>query len=159
MTELVNLSIKLLFSNFFQVQLFENSIKSEHISASDMYALFQACKLIDMMLTLRTSSILLYHWMFFDSSGKEGLFLHLDHKIRKASINIQTPSALPQSMNFSKRRPLLSSSSIKDTTELLHFLETARSHLSHDFIMIQNLDMDFINFMTECDLLEVLEIK
>lgn len=122
-----------------------------------MYALFQACKLIDMMLTLRTSSILLYHWMFFDSSGKEGLFLHLERKIKNVSTNSQFN--VPVSTSFSKRRPLLSSSSIKDTHELLHFLETARSHLSHDFIMIQNLDMDFINFMTENDLLEVLEVK
>lgn len=109
-----------------------------------------------MMLTLRTSSILLYHWLFFDSDGKEGLFLRLEQKIKNGNISeiTKNPSA-----NYPKRRPLLSLSSAKDPSELLDFLETARSHLSHDFIMIQNLDLDFIDSMTEKDLLEVLEIK
>lgn len=136
--------------------MFENSIKSEQISQSDLYAIFQACKLIDMMLTLRTSSILLYHWLFFDSAGKEGLFLRLEQKLKQGN-NIE--NAKIYQTNDGKRRPLLSLSSAKDPTELLNFLETARSHLSHDYIMIQNLDLDFIDFMTENDLLEVLEIK
>lgn len=109
-----------------------------------------------MMLTLRTSSILLYHWLFFDSAGKEGLFLRLEQKLKNGkNFEAKTNSHT----NCSKRRPLLSLSSAKDPSELLHFLETARSHLSHDFIMIQNLDLDFIDSMTEKDLLEVLEIK
>ena len=136
--------------------MFENSIKSEQISQSDLYAIFQACKLIDMMLTLRTSSILLYHWLFFDSAGTEGLFLRFGQKLKQEN-NIETVKSYQA--NYTKRRPLLSLSSAKDPMELLHFLETARSHLSHDLIMIQNLDLDFIDCMTEKDLLEVLEIK
>lgn len=136
--------------------MFENSIKSDQINQSDLYAIFHACKLIDMMLTLRTSSILLYHWLFFDSFGKEGLFLRLEQKLKNG--HIVEPSRNSNS-NYPKRRPLLSLSSAKDPLELLDFLEMARSHLSHDFIMIQNLDMDFIDCMTENDLLEVLEIK
>lgn len=136
--------------------MFENSIKSEQISQSDLYAIFQACKLIDMMLTLRTSSILLYHWLFFDSTGKEGLFLRLEQKLKHGNYIENTKSS---QANYVKRRPLLSPSSVKDPKELLHFLETARSHLSHDFIMIQNLDLDFIDCMTQKDLLEVLDIK
>lgn len=135
--------------------MFENSIKSEQLSQADLYALFQACKLIDMMLTLRTSSILLYHWLFFDSSGKEGLFMYIDKKFR----NSISPNDASPSFSSLKRRPLLSSSSVKDIMELLPFFQTAGSHLSHDFIMIQNLDMDFIDKMTERDLLEPLEIK
>lgn len=109
-----------------------------------------------MMLTLRTSSILLYHWLFFDSFGKEGLFLRLEQKLKNGQ-SVEQPRN--SNANYSKRRPLLSLSSAKDPLELLIFLQMARSHLSHDFIMIQNLDMDFIDFMTENDLLEVLEIK
>lgn len=109
-----------------------------------------------MMLTLRTSSILLYHWLFFDSIGKEGLFLRLEQKLKQGN-NIEAVKAAQAS--HTKRRPLLSLSSAKDPTELLDFLGTARSHLSHDFIMIQNLDLDFIDSMTEKDLLEILEIK
>lgn len=135
--------------------MFENIIKSDQLSQADLYALFQACKLIDMMLTLRTSSILLYHWLFFDSSGKEGLFMYLDKKLRKSSVSAeQVPSSCSQ-----KRRPLLSFSSAKDIAELLPFFQSASSHLNHDFIMIKNLDMDFIDKMTEKDLLEPLEIK
>ena len=120
--------------------------------------MFQACKLIDIMLTLRTSSILLYHWLFFDADGKDGLFLRLEHKI-KIFNKIESKSNLIQPVKNLKRRPLLSCSSAKESTILLPFLETARSHLSHDFIMIQNLDRDFIDSMTENDLLEFLEIK
>lgn len=135
--------------------MFENIIKSEQFSQTDLYALFQACKLIDMMLTLRTSSILLYHWLFFDSNGKEGLFMYLDKKLRKCSVTAEhVPSSSSQ-----KRRPLLSCSSVKDIAELLPFFQSASTHLNHDFIMIQNLDMDFIDKMTEKDLLEPLEIK
>ena len=136
--------------------MFENAIKSEQIVQSDLYAIFQACKLIDMMLTLRTSSILLYHWLFFDSAGKTGLFLRLKHKLKQGN-NIEIGKR--SHVGYSTRRPILSLSSAKDPLELVYFLESARSHLSHDYIMIQNLDLDFIDSMTEKDLLEILEIK
>lgn len=111
-----------------------------------------------MMLTLRTSSILLYHWLFFDSEGKDGLFLRLEQKIRSISkSDTRSDWALP--VDMLSRRPLLSSSLAKEPADLLYFLEKARTHLSHDFIMIQNLDTTFIDNMTEKDLLEVLEIK
>lgn len=126
-----------------------------------MYAIFQACKLIDMMLTLRTSSILLYHWLFFDASGDGGgLFLRLEMKIKSfsdiAASNLRLMDINTTSLN---RRPLLSCSIIKEPFELLHFLENAKSHLSHDYIIIQCLDMAFIDLMTENDLLESIEIK
>lgn len=140
------------------VQLFENYSKSDQPSYPDLFAIFQACKLIDMMLTLRTSSILLYHWLFFDSNGQDGLFLTLEQKIKSISkLDVRTSWNPP--VDVVKRRPLLSTSSVKDPTELLHFLERARTHLSHDYIMIQNLDTDFIDNMTKNDLLEILEIK
>jgi hypothetical protein len=109
------------------------------------------------MLTIRTSSILLYHWLFFDSSGNSGLFLKLESKIRGA-----TSTEISHSNIISgcfKRRPLLWASSVKTSSELIYFLENAKSHLSHDFVMIQNLDMSFIDDMIEKDLLENLEIK
>ena len=136
--------------------MFENFIKSEQSNASDLYAIFHACKLVDMMLTLRTSSILLYHWLFFDSSGHGGLFLRMEQKIKKEQCLVNPPH---QIQNLLKRRPILSCSVVKDSSELLYFLENARSHLSHDFVIIQNLDIEFINDMTEKDLLEILEIK
>ena len=106
-----------------------------------------------MMLTLRTSSILLYHWLFFDSCGKEGLFIHLYKKFKNSSDITENVAS------FYSLKPLLSAASVKDISELSLFFQTACSHLSHDFIMIQNLDMDFIDKMTEKDLLEPLEIK
>lgn len=110
-----------------------------------------------MMLTLRTSSILLYHWLFFDSTGKEGLFIRVKNKA------CHSPSSASDSFknieDCSSRRPLLHLSSIKDPSELSDFLANAWTHLSHDFVMIQNLDMDFINSQTEKDLVEMLEIK
>jgi len=81
--------------------------------------------------------------------------MYIDKKIRNSSVNAEQVA----SSSSLKRRPLLSSSSAKDIMELLPFFQTASSHLSHDFIMIQNLDMDFIDKMTERDLLEPLEIK
>lgn len=139
-----------------QVQVFESAIRAESISSSDLYALFQACKLIDMMLTLRTSSILMYHWLFFDSVGNVGLFMRLQQKLQSGQLD-SDGSKNPSTSN--SRRPLLSSSCVKDPSELVSFLRDAKSHMSHDFIMIQEVDMDFINCMSERDLLEPLELK
>ena len=110
-----------------------------------------------MMLTLRTSSILLYHWLFFDSRGMDGLFVRVKSKIFHSSSTIN--DAFKNIEDCSSRRPLLHLSNIKDSSELSDFLSKAWTHLSHDFVMIQNLDMDFINSQTEMDLIEMLEIK
>ncbi len=147
------------------VQVFENSIKVDALGSADLYSLYQACKLIDLMLTLRTGSILMYHWLFFDASGNGGLFLRLQHKLESMKTSSSETIALAKDLDSAsltvsaKRRPLLSISNVKTPQELLPFLRSAKSHMSDDFIMIQGVDMEFINLMMENDLLESLEIK
>ena len=148
------------------VQVFQNSIRAESLGGADLYSLFQACKLIDIMLTLRTGSILMYHWLFFDSCGSGGLFLRLQQKLEVLS-SVTSADSMAASKEFdslslsvsTKRRPLLSVASVKTPQELLSFLRSAKSHMSNDFIMIQDVDSEFINLMMEKDLLEPLEFK
>lgn len=149
------------------VQVFESSIRADSLGSADLYSLYQACKLIDLMLTLRTGSILMYHWLFFDASGSGGLFLRLQQKLEgmKADSSSADTIALAKDLDSvslstsSKRRPLLSASAVKTPQELLPFLKSAKSHMSDDFIMIQGVDLEFINLMMENDLLESLEVK
>lgn len=147
------------------VQVLENSIKADALGGADLYSLYQACKLIDLMLTLRTGSILMYHWLFFDASGNGGLFLRLQQKLETMKGSSSETIALAKDLDSislsasSKRRPLLSISTVKSSQELLPFLRSAKSHMSDDFIMIQGVDLEFINLMMENDLLESSEVK
>lgn len=142
------------------VQIFESAIaKTDCIVGSDFYSLFQACKLIDMMLTLRTGSILMYHWLFFDSVGNTGLFQRLEAKLSSGDVGESNNNEVFYHQNHQNRRPLLTVSSVKSVTELIPFLRSAKTHMSTDFIMIQGVDSEFINLMTEADLLETLEVK
>lgn len=106
-----------------------------------------------MMLTLRTGSILMYHWLFFDSVGNTGLFQRLEAKLSPPNGEVSDV------ISHQNRRPLLSVSIVKNVTELLPFLRSAKTHMSTDFIMIQGVDSHFINLMTDSDLLEPLEVK
>lgn len=144
------------------MQIFESAIsKTDSIVGSDLYSLFQACKLIDMMLTLRTGSILMYHWLFFDSVGNTGLFQRLEAKLSSGEVgeSSNNNNEVFSHQHHQNRRPLLAASSVKSVAELLPFLRSAKTHMSTDFIMIQGVDSEFINLMMEADLLEPLEVK
>lgn len=144
------------------VQVFESSIRADSLGPSDVYSLFQACKLIDLMLTLRTGSMLMYHWLFFDASGNGGLFTRMQQRLESTyssskdsvELHVMEFDSLNSMVSVSSRRPLLSVSSVKSGHELLPFLSSAKTHMSNDFIMIQNVDSEFIDLMMENDLLE-----
>jgi hypothetical protein len=137
------------------VQVFEIHIKTDLAApptGQDFYALLQACKLIDLMLTVRTGAFLMYHWLFFDATGSEGLF-------RRLVAKLAGPDALPSNGTNSgnKRRPLIESSSMREVAELVPFLSQAETHLHTDYLIIQSVDTDFINELMVSDLIEPLE--
>lgn len=138
------------------MQVFENHLKLDAPTPYDTCALFQACKLLDLMLTMRTSSILMYHWLFFVSDENQGLFHRLNSRLGDSSTVPPTGSNLSISC---ERRPLIATSSINNVADLMPFLQTAKSHLCLDYIVIQGLDHDFINHLTKLDLVEPFEIR